>query len=79
MSQTESQKNSTTSGYAGKKRRTNISVNGEYATIAQAYFPSTTYGSLSGFVEASLATLFRRKARKLKAAGYKLPAELFGK
>lgn len=79
MPESDTQKSSATAGYADGKKRTNLSIQGDFVKIAQQYFPSTSYGSLSGFVEKALASEFRKKSRKLRAMGLKLPAELFAK
>lgn len=71
--------NSTTRGYAGSKKRTNLSLDSELVEIAQKHFPATRHGSLSGFVENSIRREFRALAPKLRRAGFKLPESLFVK
>lgn len=74
-----SKDNSTTKGYAGSKKRTNLSLDGELVEIAQKHFPATRHGSLSGFVENAIRREFRAMAPKLRKAGFKLPETLFVK
>jgi hypothetical protein len=64
-------------GYAGQKKRTNLSLDSDLVEIATRHFKNTRHGSLSGFVEARLRSEFRTLAPALRQAGFVLPASLF--
>lgn len=72
-------KSATSKGYAGRKKRTNLSLDYELTAIAIKYFKTTKYGSLSGFVESKLTAEYRSKAAHLRANKVKLPPSLFEK
>lgn len=76
---TPTMNNSTSKGYSGGKKRTNVSIDGALADIAKKHFPATSYKSLSGFVECALRNKFRALAPRLRKAGFKLPESLFVK
>lgn len=71
--------NSATDGYAGSKKRTNLSIDPELVAIGKKYFGTTRYKSLSGFLDAKLAVEFRAMAPKLRKMKIKLPEHLFQK
>lgn len=64
-------------GYAGRKKRTNVSIDSALTEIAKRAFPNTRYGSLSGFIDAMLMREFKANAPRLRRAGISLPAWLF--
>lgn len=66
-------------GYAGDKKRTNLSLDAELVEIAQKHFPATKFGSLSSFVEHALKKEYRRMAPAMRKAGHKLPERVFTK
>lgn len=63
--------------YAGK--RLNLYLDETLQKIAKEYFPTTRFGSVSGFLEAKLRQVFRAEAPALRKAGIALPDELFTK
>jgi hypothetical protein len=64
-------------GYAGPKKRTNLSLDSELVEIATRHFKKTRHGSLSGFVEAKLRSEFRTLATALRQAGFTIPESVF--
>lgn len=79
MTAATAKKPSAQKGYAGGKKRTNLSLDAELVDIAVKHFPATKHGSLSGFVEHELRRQFRALAPKLRKAGYKIPESVFTK
>ena len=71
--------NSTTKGYSGSKKRTNLSIDAKLVKIAIAHFPATRFGSLSGFVESALRREFRAMAPRLRKAGFTIPEAVLTK
>lgn len=65
--------------YAGAKRSTTISVNGNLVDAALKYFPSTRHRSVSGWFDNALKRELRAVAPKLRKLGIKLPEEVFAK
>jgi hypothetical protein len=70
---------SATRGYAGQKKRTNLSLDSELVEIATRHFKKTRHGSLSGFVESKLRSEFRALASALRQAGFTIPESVFMK
>jgi hypothetical protein len=67
------------SRYRGDRRATTVVLSEALVRLAQQYFPTTRHDSLSGFIEADLASYFRKNAAKLRKAGLKLPEQVFSK
>lgn len=72
-------KNSTTAGYAGSKKRTNLSLSSELVSLARKYFPLTAHGSVSGFVDSCLRRELSSKAPRIRKCGLTIPGTVFEK
>jgi hypothetical protein len=69
----------TKSRYKGDRRKLTVVMSDALVIAGQEYFPTTKYGSLSGFIAAKTAEEFRKCAAKMRAAGIKVPAVVFDK
>lgn len=63
----------------GRKAPRNITLDPELLPIADRYFGTTKYGSLSGFVNAKLRTEFVKAASVIRAIGVEIPDSILKK